>query len=254
MQGRQHNPNTSQGRSMTRTAIVTLATTAVLLTGCVPVPVIAPPAKITVGGGGAFGELRDKAQGEDLSRSGALQLKAGVHPMSLFDDERELDLGVGFIFEAMPNEDLRADPLVGGYLEGNYALWRSADDAFDGQTRLYLIGRGDLISNSGPDGASGYGLGFGLGIEYASWVDSPLANAEVSTETQVRNGRVSQDTDTSLFLGYGIGEGGIGLEVTGNLRRVGDQEYTALFASLILRTPLTLGILLIPIWDAMEND
>ncbi len=219
-----------------------LALCAVLLAAaCIPVPVIAPPMKMTLGGGPAFGDLNDDRFGEQEDSAGAFSLTAAIHPMQYFTEELVLDLGAGFVFETFPNESLRTSPLVGAHFEVGYALWMSGDmSKGESQGRLYLIGRGEALSNTGPRGSSGLGVGVGLGLELVSWQDNPVARIGLNSDAD-------GDVDLSSFAGYVIGEMGIGAEIMYQTRQVGPQDYDAVFFRLIFRSPTTLGLLLLPV-------
>ncbi|MEL6180288.1 MAG: hypothetical protein AAFS10_15105 [Myxococcota bacterium] len=220
---------------------------------CVPVPVIAPPAKFTVGGGIAAGDMTDQNRGEPESPTGAFSFSAGIHPLQYVDTANGVDAGVGFVFEAIPNAEVSADPLLGGYLELGYPIWVSgpirptpSNPEPGSQGRLYLIGRGELLQNAGAGGERGFGAGLGLGLELVKWQSTPVASISSTVDE-------TGDPDFSAFIGYAFGEGGIGLEATANTRQVGPQQYNVLMFRLIFRTPTTLGLLLIPITEFGED-
>jgi hypothetical protein len=219
---------------------VLVVAVALLGAGCVPVPVLAPPTKVRIGGGIGVGDVSDdRAVEGEPDDAGIFSFTAAVHPLQLLavSGWEDLDPGIGFILESYPGPQLEGQsPLYGGFLEGGYILWDQGKGAQRlGPWRLLAVGRAELLADSGPQGDAGWGGSMGILIEAVSWVET--ASAEVQ----------SNGAETSSFFGVYLGEGGIGLDISANLRDVGGQRYTALIFSLDFRVPAVAGIALIPI-------
>ncbi len=176
---------------------------------------------------------------QDDATNSTLGFSWGLHPLALFiEPEVEgYDVGAGFIYEQV-NLNNRSDPssLMGAYLEGDYILWADGTRGEAGLWRLSAVGRGEALQDTGPQGDWGVGGSVGVLIEYIWWVESVVASADAN----LANGE-------GIFIGSYIGEGGFGLDVSTNFRDVGGQRYTSILASLNIRLPAAIGLLLIPI-------
>lgn len=205
------------------------------LSACVPVPALAPPTRVRVGGGLASGDLADEADvARPSNQSSLFSFSIGAHPLNLFLQEKydTFDLGAGFLVENLSSASLaRQTSLLGGYLEGGYPVWNQGKRQRGGAWRLSLIGRLEYLADTSQQGDTGWGSSAGLLFERLWWVQSTAA-------------QVSND---GSFIGAYLGEGGFGLDVSANHREVGGQSYNALILSLSLRIPAIFGLFLIPL-------
>ncbi len=196
--------------------------------GCVPLPLITPPLKTTVGGGAGFGSTPEDSTTREQG-TGIFALSVGAHPVQLFLQEPTWDAGVGFVFESFPGTD--QDPLLGGYVEGGYSLWHDGDRE-TGQGRLFLVGQLEVLHDN-ASGFSGIGASGGFAFEFA------ILTAE----------SVASVNNDSAYFGVHVGEWAIGAELTFNIRQVGFVNYQAVLLQLVVRSPLTFGVLLVPVFN-----
>ncbi len=210
---------------------------AAALSGCVPVPVLSPPMKVGMGAALATGDFSDDPAVDDSGGQLAVGVTAGVHPLQFFEGLDEFDAGAGVIFEAVPDQRLGANPLLGGYAEAGLRLWQRGKIE-EGAGRLFVLGRGELLNELGGD-SQGVGLSLGLGLDLVSWEDNEVAAIGVQAS--------SQGAVVSSFLGYAYGQSGIGAELSLNFRQIGEVQYNAVFLKLTFRVPVTAGFYLVPV-------
>ncbi|MCB9525973.1 MAG: hypothetical protein H6702_21740 [Myxococcales bacterium] len=230
------------------------AAVALALTACVPLPYAAPPAQIHVGGGGAFG---------DTSR-GVFRLQADLAPFGYFGAiQRAWDVRAGYLLEAHSGD---RGTRHGAALAGDWYL--SHPEGLTGGHRLGLTAQGVWRTDAvGGDGGLLWQFVVPTGTPFAE-LNPPGSDDDIQFPQRSEHERDDPNTDPPDFvpysqhddgddgdqnvgiIGYAAGELGVGLRLTGGVRRLdqGTTEYLAI-AGLDVRLPASFGVLLLWLTD-----
>lgn len=202
---------------------------AMALTGCIPVPIAAPPAKASLGFGAVFGDPLPTDEGVPLSRSeGVMVGRIGASPLSMFQPahRRPIDIEGGYTFTVFTNERRQNRNRHGVY----GGLSAHVGDWFLGQrwrSRMTFRAHGDYLVMQDFPGDGG-GVGWAIGFEAARFTDHEHDGEE-------------------LFRGFYSGELSIGAEAFGGYHIVGAAEYGTVGLAFTVRWPAALGLFLIPL-------
>lgn len=213
---------------------------ALAATGCVPIPILSPPARISQSAGVAVGQIappRD-ATVADRRASPVLTTRLGVHPQQMFPSlfSRRFDLGAGYLFEVMPEPGLAHYFRHGPYLELGANLWM-APISESWAVRTSTSVHADALFANDMGSEFGIGVGGSISIELVSFAGFAVAEAEVS------------EYDSHALLGAVSGEWGIGLTAGVDYRSVQGMNYGVFQLGLFVRLPAAAGILLVPLHD-----
>lgn len=191
--------------------------------GCL-VPYLSPPLRGSVTGGTSRTELAD---GSFLSRP-TLSVEGAVHVLQAIPALRErwLDIGPGYFGTFRFHEALR-DPHHGLFLDVVGYPWSMPLGAGERSGRMRLTTRVAPEYVFARE-ARGYGVTGGVGLEWVWPVD----------------GLYDGHGPRGFAVGYAVGEGGIGLELRGAHRVIGDETAWFLGGSLVFRTPASFGLAL----------
>lgn len=188
---------------------------------CVPLPFASPPIKATIGGGRYFETRADTPE----SSGNVFDLTVSAQPQQLLGSplDRAFDIGAGYRFQLVEHGRLRH----GGFVSAALLFALNAG----GSWRATVHAGGDLMFRGSAIGGGGTAGG---GIEFVVETDGE-AYSSVSTGT--------------AMYGWMWGEAGIGLDVSGGVFAFEDGPDFTLAASLVLRSPASLGILLVALAD-----
>lgn len=222
------NGHGSLGRTTLDVAL--LGFVGVFMTACIPLPVAAPPVRLsgTFGGGSSGLSAGTPASGQTRGRAVG---RLGLSPLSFTKDftHRVVDPEIGMVFEGLLDPPAEDVPDLGGYIGVAWRVWQQRSGR--GGQRLSLRGTGDLMSLR-PGDVIGGGGSFAVGWEYTDFFSAAVA-----------------DNASSLpaFMGYAYGEGGIGFELEGAGRSYGDIAVWQVTIGMTVRVPAFVGILLLPL-------
>jgi hypothetical protein len=194
---------------------------ALVVSGCVPLPVGLPPLRAGVG----IQAVEKVDPKDDVLLSG--QLDIGLFPWQLVPDyiARSMDFGLGY--RSTFGEAGRS--LMGPYLEGAMFQHPSGEDSW----RLGLHLQLQALSQAGPWRVQGAGAGVKVSAGFSTFVQEPADSC---------------DSSGGCFFGYSYGEGGGALFVEANLGIMGGQTVWQTTFGLELRIPAVLGIALVPLF------
>ncbi len=193
---------------------------AALVAGCLPLPYATPPARVSVGGGGAS------------ERGGLFVLRAGVAPQQVIESTlgRAWDVEAGYAFEAA-----EGDRRHGGFLTGRWWPTRGLDAPQ--ALRFGVEGGGSLFD-------AGAGAHAGLAFELARFVSGPHTSLDDEPDTM-------EEAETE-FIGAHHGELAVGVGLDAAWRRLDGRDEWLALALLTIRLPATFGLALVPLWGADE--
>jgi len=204
--------------------------------GCVAVPVLLPPARISMGGGVAAGQVVQPKQpsvAENVDSqsftlptgtTGIISLRIDVRPLQLFPElhSRTHDLAIGYVMDQL-------GPNGGPYLNasGGYFRYDHSPVLFDhiggsetGQFRLNVGLTADILQRS-DNNALGTGFSAVAGIEFLKWTTGDFSHSDAE----------------GGIVGSGVGQIGLGFEVETKARFIPGMNYLATTAAFTLRTP-----------------
>lgn len=193
---------------------------ALVLTACVPVPFVLPPAKLDAG-------VAVRGGGEGVRAT--FPLRAGLHIQQLLDEQgqRRFEVAPGWAFFPTINGEF----LHGPYLEAGM-LWPSVaeENALRWGTNLklhYLFGAED-----------GYGDGVAATAQgTVEWVSYTVGEF------------LECDSQEGCSVGASIGEVSVGFFAEATMARLSNEYAFWAGGGLIFRIPVAVGVALIPIWE-----
>lgn len=199
--------------------------------GCIPVPVVAPPVRVSGTFGGGSSGLSSGTKGAGDLRGRAVG-RVGLSPMSFWKEHtrRVIDPEIGVVFEGLLSPPKGDSPDVGGYLGVAWRVWQ--DRGNSGAQRVFVRATGDLMARY-PANDIGGGGSVSVGWEYTDFAAAAVADSSQGLPA---------------FFGYAYGEGGIGVELTGAGRNYGEVAVWQVTAGLTVRIPAVVGVLLVPLW------
>lgn len=216
--------------------ITMLACAAVGQSGCFAVPVLLPPARISMGPGVASGQVvqpkPQTAATNGASESSAIAsgtseivtVRIDVRPLQLFPElhRRTHDLAIGFVVDQIGTGSGPYLSASGGYLRYDHTpvLFDHIFGSESGQFRMNLGLIADILQRS-DNGALGSGVAAVAGVELLKWSTSEFSHSD-------RDGGI---------VGSGFGQIGIGFEVETKARFLPGMNYRATTAMLTFRTP-----------------
>lgn len=209
------------------------------LSACLAVPVLLPPARVSIGGGVAAGEVvAPKLIGKTASGSVDLAngttefttLRIDVRPLQLIPElhSRRHDAAVGYVNEQLSKGGVPSPTVSGVYFRYDHSpllvdhLFGSAT----GQFRINLGITADLLQRFDTVDWGG-GVSAIAGMELLRWA----------------SGEFSESDSQSGIVGVGVGEVGLGIEVQSSARFIPGMDYRAASVSFTLRTPGILALL-----------
>ncbi|MGC4114460.1 MAG: hypothetical protein QM765_07585 [Myxococcales bacterium] len=192
-----------------------------LLGGCVAMPFASPPMQLQVAGG-----IRQLDSDTIRDRDVPVQVRAGVHPLSLFPKliQRRGDFALGYLLDYGTNTTLN-----GAYLEASVNMLTHGMSG--GFGRLSARGQARLIYAE-PEQAWGQSGALQFAWEYVTFTDSDFENTN----------------DNGGAFGHAYGEGGIGLYLEGSYLRAGTLHGWTATAGLTIRIPAAYGISYVWAW------
>jgi len=201
-----------------------------LTTGCIPIPLAAPPARPSLGVGAAVGNPIPADDGTPLTDSEPVVVgQVGVTPQAMWPEQhrRPVEVEAGYRFQVFTEELRHNRNRHGMYLGLNVLL---GDFWLGGHWRARIVVRGSadyfvLQAHPGDGGGASWGLGF----EVASFVSEASGSA------------------APPLLGVAAGEYGIGAELFGSAHSIGGYEYGTVGFAITGRWPGVAGVVLIPL-------
>lgn len=199
-----------------------------LLVGCVALPVLSPPTRVSVlMGPGLPAEDQHAVAGP--GPPAVVDLRAGVEPLGLLRDlgDRRFDLSAGAAFRFSGGRTAR----TGVFGEVAAIVWQQPLDD-DTRARLRVYGGLDALAPAvrAPDWDPS--VRAGIGLDLTGWVESTPA-ATWSSE--------------GGWVGIVNGEWGLGVVAEGGWRDLPDGDEWRLSLGLEVQIPATLGVLFLPI-------
>lgn len=204
---------------------------ALLLTGCIPIPALLPPLKVSGGIGGAAGNPLPDDEGQPLEELTPIaQGRVGITPQALWPEQhrRPVEVEAGYAFQLFTDPLRQNRNRHGGYLG---VAVHFGDWWFGGNWRGRFIvrGFGELYGLQSHPGEI-WGGGWAIGFEAADWA-----------------GYTDESLDGLGLWGYAAGELSIGGELFGGVYTVDGQEYGTFGIAITGRLPGLLGVLAIPL-------
>jgi len=201
------------------------------LHGCIPVPALLPPLKLSGGIGGAAGNPLPDDDGNPLAEVTPIAWgRVGVTPQAMWPEQhrRPVEVEAGYSFQIFTDRIRQNRNRHGGYLGVNLLFgdwwlggnWRG---------RLTVRGYGELFALQDHPGEA-VGGGWAVGFEAADWA-----------------GYTDESPDGLGLFGYAAGELAIGGELFGGVYVVDGQEYGTFGVAITGRLPALFGVLLIPL-------
>lgn len=198
-----------------------------LLTACLAIPVVTPPARLSLVGGPSFETVPQPVRPEEtLPLTGELRL--GVQPLGMFPtlQDRMFDVTGGMLVHLD-----HGDERLGATLEGSVYLWQ---EQWNPQSRARLRAFGALDA-LGPEARSpGWypGARAGVGLDWGGFVP----------------GAPSFDIGTDgSWVGVAYGEWAIGLVAEGGYQQLPETDLIQIALGVEVQMPATAGFLLVPI-------
>ena len=198
-----------------------------LLLGCIAVPLLTPPARVSLVGGPSFPvEESHERPGEPVQVTG--EARIGVQPLGLFPSlaDRPLDLTGGLVLHL--DEGL-ARP--GAYAEGSVYLWNQTWSN-QSRARLRAFGALDMLPPELRAPEWDPGLRGGVGIDWGGFVHGMPG--------------VGVGRDGS-WVGVSYGEWAVGLVAEGGYQRLPDADLFCVALGVEFQLPATAGFLLLPV-------
>lgn len=193
--------------------------------GCLPLPLAAPPARLTASVGSHVESAPDR---QDLSGLGGhFDFRGAIYPMHLWP-ERWLDVGIGYAYsDDFKDHRKEHGPFVdiGIFFE----QWGKARPGATFQLRF-------LTTPGAKSYIQGVGTAFQLSIDLVDVVTG--------------DGGGDCNGDGCVF-GVGLGEGGVGLYAELAYEQLQSRSRVEASMGILIRTPAFLGVALIPIWNAL---
>lgn len=199
-----------------------------LLAGCLAIPVVSPPARLTLTGGPGvpIGVEHQEAQPEGVPL--VVDLRAGVQPLGVIPDlaDRKFDATAGL---AMRLDE--RDPRAGLYGQGSAYIWQEELDPYT-RFRLRVYAGADVLAPStrAPDWDPGFHGG--VGFEWAGWVrGQPGFNIDPGNS----------------WVGVYWGEWAVSVVAESGWRRMPEGAEWRAGLGFEVQIPATAGALLIPL-------
>ncbi len=202
-----------------------------VLTGCIPLPAVLPPLKLSGGFGAAAGNPLPGDDGAPLAEVTPIAMgRVGVTPQALWPEQhrRPIEVEAGYAFQIFTDGLRQNRNRHGAYLGVNLLFgdwWMGAN----WRGRFTVRGFGEIYGLQAHPGEVAGG-GWAIGFEAADY-------AQVANESQHGLG----------LLGYAAGELAIGGELFGGVYVVDGQEYGTFGIAITGRLPALFGALLIPL-------
>lgn len=199
-----------------------------LLAGCLAVPVLSPPTRVSVVmGPGLPAEEQHAPAGP--GPAAVVDLRVGVEPLGVIPDlgDRRFDLSAGAAFRFANNRTARP----GVFGEAAAIVWQQPLD-LDSRARLRVYGGMDALA---PDlRAPGWdpSLRAGIGLDITGWTE-----VEPSAVWTLDGG----------WAGVVYGEWGLGVIAEGGWRSLPDGDEWRLSAGIEVQIPATAGVVFLPI-------
>lgn len=209
-----------------------LTITALLLPGCIALPLAVPPGRGAIGAGAAIGNpLPREDDGTPLSEvEPVIPGRIGIALQSAWPEQhrRPIEVEAGYAFQVFTNGLRQNRNRHGGFLGvnvlgGHYWLppnWR---------VRVVLRGAGELFGLQAHPGWGGGGS-WSLGVE--------LAQYSSTSEDSGQGPRI---------VGFVAGEWSFGAELFGGVYTVGGADYGIAAFALTVRWPGIAGVFILPL-------
>jgi hypothetical protein len=204
--------------------------------GCIALPVLLPPARISMGGGVAAGQVvpvqqqsatntpSSEATSLSTGTTGLMSLRIDIRPLQLVPElhSRTHDFAIGYVVDQLDPNGSRPLSASGGYFRYDYSpvLLDHNTGSETGQFRINTGLTADVLQRSDTSTMGG-GFSAVAGIEFLGW----------------SRGDFSQSDSQGGIVGSNIGQFGVGFEVETKARFLPGMNYLATTASLTLRTP-----------------
>jgi hypothetical protein len=204
------------------------------LSACVPLPFGIPPTKIEAGAAVRIGD--------DEPGAATFPLRASFHLLQAFLDrhERSFDVGPGWGVYPTTSGSLTHGP----FFEAGWLRPMTFGEDGSGW-RFGVNGKGHYLLASDLD--SGFGLTLQATFEWTSFVTGPFAECTIESSSDPYEPE-SSGTDSCSF-GVSEGEAGIGFFVETSYAKLGGVDVGWVGGGLLFRIPMSIGIVLVPIWD-----
>lgn len=199
-----------------------------LLAGCVAVPALSPPTRVSVlMGPGLPAEEQHAPAGP--GPAAVVDVRAGVEPLGVVRDlsDRRFDLSAGAAFRLSQSRTARA----GLFGEAAAIVWSEPLDAHT-RARLRVYGGLDALAPAVRAPEWDPSVRVGVGLDLTGWADVRPAAA------------VSADGG---WAGVVYGEWGLGVVAEGGWRSLPDGDEWRLSLGVEVQIPATLGVLFIPV-------
>lgn len=198
-----------------------------LLTACIAVPLVTPPARFSlVGGPSVPTEEAPQEPGVVVPFTG--QLRLGAQPLGLFEElqERPFDATAGLV--------VHLDQGVGrpgAFIEGSVYPWQESWSP-QSRARFRTFGALDMLAPGVRAEAWDPGLRAGVGIDWGGFMrGQPGVN--IGPEAS--------------WVGVGYGEWAIGLVAEGGWQRMPEADLIRVALGIEVQMPATAGFMLLPL-------
>jgi hypothetical protein len=199
--------------------------------GCIAIPALLPPARGSIGIGGAFGNPVPDEDGTPLRRDEAMVVgRIGLVPATLWREQflRPVEIEAGYSFQIFLSDLWQQRNRHGGFLGVNVLLGQFFVDA-EWRARVVVHGAAEIMAYQGRPGDGGGGS-WSLGFEAANFVNE---GGEGGSGPQ--------------FIGAIAGEFSIGAELFGGVYSISGEEYGIFAFAITVRWPGMAGIGVIPL-------
>jgi len=224
-------------------------------------PVIAPPVRVSAGPAAAIQSPSDSAAaatgGSTATRvDPAVHVRIDADPLQFIDDQEDrlLDVGVGYVVTALPDVPQVLGFRHGASLSARYHFW-TGHVAGNQVFRASVGGHGDVLFRESGDFGGGGGT-LSLGIEFVTyWAGQPIVHssprARESDDPDAYEPDPDYESDPAThdtFVGFAYGEVGVGLNVEAGWHALDDGTQRWLITgSLTVRLPFLIGLFIIPV-------
>ena len=215
--------------------LASLATGAI---GCLALPFGTPPMTVSVSPGVALGKpLPAKAIADQPKGRALIEGRAAIQPLGAVAgwQDRQFDASIGYLAEIFPSRDLLEYTHHGAFVGLTVHPWTTVPPGGDGGARLSVTAMPELLVAQN-DAALGAGMSFDLQLETFGYVETDFADFSVD----------------GGYVGAAAGEAGIGLDLGAGVRGIDQMLYWSLHLGMVVRIPVTGGIVAVPIWDLAD--
>ncbi len=195
-------------------------------------PVAAPPLHSHLTFGTAGGDLLDTHDTlHPADAASWARLRLGINPLQIFEVQRDraVDFGLGYAWQgAMDAQHDRP----GVHSLYGYVAYHPVhlDLGYDWALRVLVHGALEAAFHAGRSTTDvGGGGTAGATVELVSWTDGPVEDEDAEPN----------------FIGFAVGEGGVGLTFEAGYHVVGPQAFWSITAGLTVRLPAAAGVAIV---------